>query len=277
VWVILDTDQGTASKVRDTDQPQSDKDALISEMRERVASLERQLESERQANSEHRRLLAAALERIPSAIEAPPDSPPGAPRAPEDASPVTEPHEGASPMGETSAQGVRAVTPPVTPPSTALLFAIGAGLVAGASNPVLVPRIGIVLSLAALLWVLPPIFGLWLGRSVALLMDYFYTRAEDLRKQIDNFPPPQNDEQGNKLWALEERYSNVVQASYKEGGRPALYAVLVALATFCGSLERVMNSIRIGLGMRETEIAKDPSRPWKPHSYAVFAQVHNTL
>jgi hypothetical protein len=29
--------------------------------------------------------------------------------------------------------------------------------------------------------------------------------------------------------------------------------------------------------MRETEIAKDPSRPWNPHSYAVFAQVHNTL
>jgi hypothetical protein len=71
VWVILDTDQDTASKVRDTDQPQSDKDALISEMRERVASLERQLESERQANSEHRRVLAAALERIPSQLEPP--------------------------------------------------------------------------------------------------------------------------------------------------------------------------------------------------------------
>ena len=71
VWVILDTDQDTASKVRDTDQPQSDKDALISEMRERVASLERQLESERQANSEHRRLLAAALERIPPQLEPP--------------------------------------------------------------------------------------------------------------------------------------------------------------------------------------------------------------
>src|SRR5215212_7107011 len=42
-------------------------------------------------------------------------------------------------------------------------------------------------------------------------------------------------------------------------------------------LERVMNSIRNGLGMRETEIAKEPSRPWNPHSYAVFAQVHNTL
>jgi hypothetical protein len=29
--------------------------------------------------------------------------------------------------------------------------------------------------------------------------------------------------------------------------------------------------------MRETEIAKEPSRPCNPHSYAVFAQVHNTL
>ena len=35
-------------------------------------------------------------------------------------------------------------------------------------------------------------------------------------------------------------------------------------------LERVMNSIRNGIGMRETEIAKEPSRPWNPHSYAVF-------
>ena len=43
------------------------------------------------------------------------------------------------------------------------------------------------------------------------------------------------------------------------------------------ALERVMDSIRNGLGMRETEIAKEPSRPWNPHSYAVFAQVHNTL
>src|SRR5215217_4745892 len=60
VWVLLDTDQ-----------EQSDKAALISEMSDRIASLERQLESERQANSEHRRLLAAALERIPPQLEAP--------------------------------------------------------------------------------------------------------------------------------------------------------------------------------------------------------------
>jgi hypothetical protein len=43
------------------------------------------------------------------------------------------------------------------------------------------------------------------------------------------------------------------------------------------NLERVMNSIRNGLGMREPEIAKEPSRLWNPHFYATFAQVHNTL
>ena len=43
------------------------------------------------------------------------------------------------------------------------------------------------------------------------------------------------------------------------------------------SLERVMNSIRNALGMRETEMAREPRRPWNPHFYAVFAQVHNTL
>jgi hypothetical protein len=42
-------------------------------------------------------------------------------------------------------------------------------------------------------------------------------------------------------------------------------------------LEAVMNSIRNGLGMRETEIAREPIRPWNPHFYATFAQVHNTL
>jgi hypothetical protein len=43
------------------------------------------------------------------------------------------------------------------------------------------------------------------------------------------------------------------------------------------TLEGVMNSIRNGLGMRKTEIVKDPSRLWNPHFYAVFAHVHNTL
>jgi hypothetical protein len=47
---------------------------LIEELRDRVRSLEDQLREERRANEENRRLLAAALERIP-AIEAPRESP----------------------------------------------------------------------------------------------------------------------------------------------------------------------------------------------------------
>ena len=103
VWVILDTDQDATSKVQDTGQPQYDATALISEMRERIASLERQLEQERQANSEHRRLLAAALERIPPQLEAPGEaeprkSPETAEQEPERAEPHPEapgPQEGA--------------------------------------------------------------------------------------------------------------------------------------------------------------------------------------
>ncbi len=43
---------------------------LVEELRERVRFLERQVEEEREANRENRRLLAAALERIPPQIEA---------------------------------------------------------------------------------------------------------------------------------------------------------------------------------------------------------------
>jgi hypothetical protein len=51
-----------------------DSGALISEMRDRLRYVEGQLEAERQAHAEARRLLAAALERIP-AIEVPRDPP----------------------------------------------------------------------------------------------------------------------------------------------------------------------------------------------------------
>jgi hypothetical protein len=48
---------------------------LVEELRARISSLENQLEHERRANAEQRRLLAAALERIP-AIEPPSESTP---------------------------------------------------------------------------------------------------------------------------------------------------------------------------------------------------------
>jgi hypothetical protein len=70
VWVILDTDQDAASKVRDADHPQSDSASLTSELRDRLRYVEQQLEAERQAHAEARRIIAGLVERIP-AIEAP--------------------------------------------------------------------------------------------------------------------------------------------------------------------------------------------------------------
>src|SRR5918995_6919414 len=90
VWVILDTDQDTASKVHDTDQPQPASDVLISEMRGRIEDLREQLEAERQGHAEARRLLMAALERIPPQLEAPQEareSPQTAEEEPERAEP----------------------------------------------------------------------------------------------------------------------------------------------------------------------------------------------
>jgi len=74
VWVLLDNDQDAASNVHDNDQPPSDSTALISEMRGRIEDLRDQLEAERQGHAEARRLLMAALERIPPALEAPGDA-----------------------------------------------------------------------------------------------------------------------------------------------------------------------------------------------------------
>jgi len=61
------------------------------------------------------------------------------------------------------------------------------------------------------------------------------------------------------------------QSSWGPTRRQVLWASGIA------ALERVMNSIRNGLGIGKTEIAKEPSRSWNPHFYAIFAQVHNTL
>jgi hypothetical protein len=74
VYVLLpsdmsrDADRDASDMPRGMPQPESD--ALTSELRDRLRYVEGQLEAERQAHAEARRLLAAALERIP-AIEAP--------------------------------------------------------------------------------------------------------------------------------------------------------------------------------------------------------------
>jgi hypothetical protein len=80
LYVFLDTDQESVS-------PRSDTERLIS-------TLEEQLRLEREAHAEARRLLAAALERIP-ALEAP-SEPPGGPEMAEEQPEVAEPRPGSS-------------------------------------------------------------------------------------------------------------------------------------------------------------------------------------
>ena len=76
VFVVLNTD-GThpyADSTRTNDDRTVDGTALIKSQQDQIEYLRQQLDKEREANRENRRLLAAALERIP-AIEAPPDTP----------------------------------------------------------------------------------------------------------------------------------------------------------------------------------------------------------
>jgi hypothetical protein len=69
-----------------------DRNSLVESMQDQIEYLRLQLDKEREANRENRRLLAAALERIP-AIEAPPDTPPQEPSRGERESPVTASEE----------------------------------------------------------------------------------------------------------------------------------------------------------------------------------------
>ena len=88
VYVLLPADQTRPDEDRTTpehdqtsDRSRSDAAALISAKDETIAALREQLQAERMAHGEARRLLMAALERIPPAIEPPRDEP----HAPEEA------------------------------------------------------------------------------------------------------------------------------------------------------------------------------------------------
>jgi predicted ArsR family transcriptional regulator len=78
VYVLLPADMSRSTDRYTADTPggvpQSAAGALTSELRDRLRYVEGQLEAERQAHAESRRLLAAALERIPPQIEAPSES-----------------------------------------------------------------------------------------------------------------------------------------------------------------------------------------------------------
>ncbi len=96
VYVLLPADM-SRDAMRDTTDtpggmPPSDSDVLTSELRDRLRYVEGQLEAERQAHAEARRLLMAALERIPPQLEAR-ESPVAAEDASERAEPRPAPGE----------------------------------------------------------------------------------------------------------------------------------------------------------------------------------------
>ena len=72
VWILLDADRTRHDNDQDTTGHRQDTepDALISAKDETIATLREQLQAERQAHAEARRIIAGLVERIP-AIEAP--------------------------------------------------------------------------------------------------------------------------------------------------------------------------------------------------------------
>ena len=98
VYVLLPSDMSRDAERHTTDtpggMPPSDSDVLTSELRDRLRYVEDQLEAERQAHAEARRLLMAALERIPPQLEAPSE-------ARESPQTVEEETEGAEPRTAT--------------------------------------------------------------------------------------------------------------------------------------------------------------------------------
>jgi hypothetical protein len=70
-YVYLETGADTVADEGANTSATGERDALISEIRAHNDTLREQLEAERQGHAEARRLLAAALERIPSQLEAP--------------------------------------------------------------------------------------------------------------------------------------------------------------------------------------------------------------
>jgi len=106
VYVMLPTDIPRDAKRDVTDTPddmsQSDLTTLTSELRDRLRYVEGQLEAERLAHAEARRLLMAALERIPPQLEAP--TAPSEPRESPETSSGPAPDRTGPPEPETPAE-----------------------------------------------------------------------------------------------------------------------------------------------------------------------------
>jgi IS30 family transposase len=91
VYVYVPASETVHKTDQDTSRTQPDSAALTSELRDRLRYVEGQLEAERQAHAEARRLLMVALERIPPQLEAPQEATGGAERGEEEPE-WAEPH-----------------------------------------------------------------------------------------------------------------------------------------------------------------------------------------
>jgi hypothetical protein len=79
VFVLWGGGTSQANQAPNTGVPTDRTAELIAALEGQIADLREQVRSERQAHAEARRLLAAALERIPPQLEAPSQDPPGTP------------------------------------------------------------------------------------------------------------------------------------------------------------------------------------------------------
>ena len=88
VWLDAPEEDDSRGPSATSHRPSDDQSERIEVFREQVASLREQLQAERQAHAEARRLLMAALERIPPQLEAP-SEPPESLETPSDSAPNT--------------------------------------------------------------------------------------------------------------------------------------------------------------------------------------------
>jgi hypothetical protein len=100
VWILLDADRTRHDNDQDEAGQRQDSEptALISAKDETIATLREQLQAERQAHAEARRIIAGLVERIP-AIEAPSHEP-GTPQTAEEEPERAEPRSGAPSIQE---------------------------------------------------------------------------------------------------------------------------------------------------------------------------------
>jgi hypothetical protein len=226
---------------------------MIAELRSRVETLERQLDVRQKeirrrdaALDREQQLTTMFAERL-RALEGQSDRPEEAGQ--DDATSVIAPQEGDPPVPTTPSGGAQ---PPTLPseliaytPVTTLLFATGVGLAAGVANPLVVAQINnLLLVPMLLLWTLPAVFGLWLGRNVIALVHYLTALIEYSTRQMEELPVPTDDRpsEGRDPWErpgsrqeLEHTISFFRRRRYYEGSYPAIGASLVALATVAGS------------------------------------------